>query len=257
MRLLTAVSLLFGLAAQAGAAAQTPQPAADPAPAQYDRTAIVIGLGAIAGVVAFNAATLGLGSLPGGAALTGAAILPAEASVAVNRVYAVTSAVAGAWTADYLHTSTSSAGRLMTAGAGAVLGTVTFTILTAPFGALPWSGAAIIDPVPTATMLGSRLIAAGSAGAGAVGATWAYGKLSGQQIDMGHALALVGGAVAGVAVGNVLSMGALGTPPYYVGAGLAQAGDTFVSTSAAAASRIWAVGTGVVGALAADWLYRK
>lgn len=256
MRSLIAGLLLLGLTAPTQAVAQGPQAATAPTPMSYDRTAIVIGLGAITGVVAFNAATLGLIGIPGGAALTGAVALPAEAAVAVSRVYAVTTAVAGAWAADNLHSSSSATERLVTAGAGAVMGITAFNILTAPIGALPWSGA-IIDPIPATTMLGSRLLAVSSAGAGALGATWLYGKISGQAVDMGYAVSLVGGAAAGVMVGNVLSMGTLGAPPYYVGAGLAQAGGAIVTTSAAAASRIWAVGSGVVGALAADYWYRK
>lgn len=256
MRALIAGVLLTGLAAQTQAIAQVPQAAPTPGPAAYDRTAIVIGLGAIAGVVAFNAVTLGVIALPGGAALAGAAVVPAEAVVAINRVYAVTTAVAGAWAADYLSPSTSVTGRLVTAGVGAVAGITAFNALTAPLGALPWSGV-IADPIPTATMLGSRLLAAGTAGAGAVGATWLYGKISGRPVDMGYALTLAGGAVAGVALGNVLSMGTLGAPPYYIGAGLTQAGGAIATVSEATASRIWAVGTGVVGALAADYWYRK
>ena len=256
MRPLIAGLLLLGLTAQTQAVAQVPPPAATPAPVPYDRIAMVVGLGAIAGVVAFNVATLGVIALQGGAALSGAAVVPAEAAVAISRVYAVTTGVAGAWAADYLHPSTSVSERLVTAGAGAIMGITAFNVLTAPIGPLPWAGAAVA-PIPTATKLGSRLLAAGSAGAGAIGATWLYGKMSGQAVDMGYAITLVGGAAAGVAVGNVLSTGTLGTPPYYAGAGLAQAGGAIASTSAAAASRIWAVSTGVVGALAADYWYRK
>lgn len=256
LRLFVAGLLILGLTARTQAVAQIPQPAPAPAPAAYQRTAIVVGLGAIAGVVVFNAATLGLAALPGGVAVSGAVVLPAEAAVAVSRVYAVTTAVAGAWVADYLHPSKSATERLVTAGTGAVLGVTAFNVLTAPLGVVPWSGA-VIAPIPTATMLGSRLLAAGSAGAGAIGATWLYGRMSGQTVDMGYAATLVGGALAGVAVGNVLSTGTLGAPPYYTGAGLAQAGGEIATASASAASRIWAVGTGAAGALAANYWYRK
>ena len=256
MRLWLTGLLLLGLTARTEAVAQTLPVAPPPAQAAYDRTAIVIGLGAIAGVVAFNAATLGVVSLPGGSLVTGAVVLPAEAAVALSRVYAVSTAVAGAWVADCLYPGTSTTERLVTAGTGAILGITAFNVLTAPIGIVPWAGA-IIDPIPTATMLGSRLLAAGSAGAGAVGATWLYGKMSGQAVDMGYALTLAGGALAGVAAGNVLTMGALGAPPYYAGAGLAQAGGAIASASASTASRIWAMGTGVAGALVADRWYRK
>jgi hypothetical protein len=106
-------------------------------------------------------------------------------------------------------------------------------------------------------MLGSRLIAVASAGLGAVGAAQLYDRMSGNQGDTGYAVALVGGAIAGVALGNYLSMGSLGMPPWYSGAGATQAGGAIASDAVAAASRVWAVGTGVAGALAADWFYRR
>lgn len=64
---------------------------------------IVIGLGAIAGVVGFNVLALGVEALPGGLAYGAGATVPAEMSVAMSRVYAVTSAVVGAWVANHLY----------------------------------------------------------------------------------------------------------------------------------------------------------
>ncbi|MGE0225717.1 MAG: hypothetical protein AB7S57_20775, partial [Acetobacteraceae bacterium] len=70
-------------------------------------------------------------------------------------------------------------------------------------------------------------------------------------------MSLIGGAIAGVAIGNYVTMGEFGVPPWYVGAGLSQAGTAVATSAAATASRLWVVGTGVAGALAADWFYRK
>jgi hypothetical protein len=64
---------------------------------------IIIGLGAIAGVVTFNVLALGVEALPGGLALAGGAIVPAEMSVAVSRVYATISAVVGGLVANYAY----------------------------------------------------------------------------------------------------------------------------------------------------------
>lgn len=109
-------ALAFSLAllpTVAGAQVATP-PATEPPPLlsapqaaekPFDYYPIVIGLGAVAGVVAFNALAIGIEALPGGmAAGAGAALVPAEASVAISRVYAVTSAVTGALIAYYLAT---------------------------------------------------------------------------------------------------------------------------------------------------------
>jgi hypothetical protein len=65
---------------------------------------VMIGLGAIAGVVGFNVLALGVEALPGGLAYGAGATVPAEMSVAMSRVYAVTSAVLGGWAANYLYT---------------------------------------------------------------------------------------------------------------------------------------------------------
>ena len=64
---------------------------------QSDMRPIVIGLGAIAGVVAFNVLVLGIDALPGGMAYAPGAVVPAEMSVAMSRVYATTAAVVGGW----------------------------------------------------------------------------------------------------------------------------------------------------------------
>ncbi len=102
MRNVIAAALTVTLIAQADMAVA--QPAAAPAAqaaSQNDWRPIVIGLGAIAGVVAFNALALGFEALPGGIAYGTAATVPAEMSVAMSRVYATTSAVIGAWIAYY------------------------------------------------------------------------------------------------------------------------------------------------------------
>jgi hypothetical protein len=72
--------------------------------ASYDSMLpIVVGLGAIVGVVGFNVLALGLEALPGGLAYGAGATVPAEMSVAMSRVYAVTSAVIGGWVANNLY----------------------------------------------------------------------------------------------------------------------------------------------------------
>jgi hypothetical protein len=146
--------------------------------------------------------------------------------------------------------------RLLVVGAGAVMGAVAFNILAAPLGTVPLAGAAL-DPVPYSVALGSRLIAVVAAGAGAVGGTWLYDKWTGTQSNYGYLLALGAGALAGVAAGNYLSMGIVGSPPYYVGAGAANAAGAMASTAAQAASRVYVIGSGVLGAFVADYLYRR
>ena len=69
--------------------------------AQTDYRPLVIGLGAIAGVVVFNVAALGFEALPGGLAYEAGASVPAEMSVAISRVYATTAAVVGGLIAYY------------------------------------------------------------------------------------------------------------------------------------------------------------
>jgi hypothetical protein len=101
MRSLIVATLALGLTVQADiAAAQPARAAAVPAP-QVDMRPIVIGLGAIAGVVAFNVLALGIEALPGGLAYGAGTTVPAEMSVAISRVYATTAAVIGGWVAYY------------------------------------------------------------------------------------------------------------------------------------------------------------
>lgn len=78
-----------------------PAAAATPAQPSTDLRPIAIGLGAIAGVVVFNVAVLGVGALPGGFAYGAGAVVPAEMSVAMSRVYATTAAVIGGWIGYY------------------------------------------------------------------------------------------------------------------------------------------------------------
>lgn len=83
-----------------------PAPAAPAAEAGFDYYPIVVGLGALAGVVAFNLVALGPAALPGGLAYggaAGAALVPAEMSVAMSRVYATAAAGAGGLLAYYLY----------------------------------------------------------------------------------------------------------------------------------------------------------
>ncbi len=88
--------LTIGLVVQCNVAIAQPMP---PVPAPVapttDMQPIVIGLGAIAGVVVFNVLVLGVEALPGGLAYGAGATVPGEMSVAMSRVYATTSAVIG------------------------------------------------------------------------------------------------------------------------------------------------------------------
>jgi hypothetical protein len=146
--------------------------------------------------------------------------------------------------------------RLLAVGAGAVVGVVAFNILAGPLGTVPLAGGAL-EAVPYSVALGSRLIATVTAGAGALGATWLYDQWTGYQSDYRYLVALGAGAVAGVAAGNFLAMGMVGTPPYYVGAGAANAAGVMASSAAQAASRVYVIGSGVLGAWVADYLYRR
>ncbi len=104
MRTLGAIILAVSLLAQvntASAQSATAAPAPAPAAAQTDYRPLVIGLGAIAGVVVFNVAALGLEAIPGGLAYEAGATVPAEMSVAISRVYATTAAVVGGLLAYY------------------------------------------------------------------------------------------------------------------------------------------------------------
>jgi hypothetical protein len=262
---LVATLLLALLAAPVGGWAQSATPMAEAAPLpshDSDRLMpIVVGMGAIAGVVAFNVLALGVGALPGGFAYGAGAVVPAEMSVAISRVYAVAAAVGGSWIAYYLYAPSAAANpdapvnaRLAAVGAGAVLGVFAFNLFADPLGTVPLAGGALA-PVPFATALGSRLIAGVTAAAGAVGAGWVYGQAVGQPIDLGYWTTLAAGALGGVAVGNLLTGGSLGVLPYYVGAGADTAGAA-ASTSFQATSRVIVVGAGVFGTWAADWWYR-
>jgi glutamate dehydrogenase/leucine dehydrogenase len=70
-------------------------------------------------------------------------------------------------------------------------------------------------------------------------------------------LTLWAGALAGVIAGNYLEMGMLGTPPFFAGAGEAATIGGMASSTMQAASRVVVVGSGVLGAWAADYLYRR
>lgn len=92
--------------AQSATAARPAAPASAAAPAQpaaseRDWRPIVLGAGAIAGVVLFNVVALGFEALPGGLAYEAGDTVPAEMSVAMSRVYATTAAVAGGLLAYY------------------------------------------------------------------------------------------------------------------------------------------------------------
>lgn len=145
--------------------------------------------------------------------------------------------------------------RLLAVGAGAVVSIVAFNVLAAPLGTVPLAGG-VLEPVPYTVALGSRLIAAFSAATGALSALWAYDAWNGTKSDYRYLVALGAGAVAGVGIGNYLALGELGWPPYYAGAGEEAAG-AIASTAAQAASRIYVIGTAVLGAWAADYFYRN
>ena len=144
--------------------------------------------------------------------------------------------------------------QVLAAGAGAIAGAVAFNVLSAPFGAVPLAGGAL-QVVPYTAALGSRLIAVVSAGVGALAANWLYDQASGQHTDNLELVSLGAGALVGVAAGNYMAMGMFGAPPYYVGAGVAGAGGELASSAAQAASRVYVIGSGVLGAWVADWLY--
>ena len=145
--------------------------------------------------------------------------------------------------------------RVLAVGAGAVMGIVAFNVLSAPLGAVPLAGGAL-EVVPYSVALGSRLLAAASASVGALAATWAYDTYYKTETDYRYLVALAAGAIAGVAAGNYLTIGSFGILPYYAGAGEEAAGGALASTGAQAASRVYVIGSGVLGAWAADYLYR-
>jgi hypothetical protein len=99
----TALALTWQTGAADAQATSGKAPPAAPTAAQPQSNLrpIAIGLGAIAGVVVFNVAALGVEALPGGLAYGAGAVVPAEMSVAMSRVYATTAAVIGGWVAYY------------------------------------------------------------------------------------------------------------------------------------------------------------
>src|SRR5262249_36123023 len=145
-------------------------------------------------------------------------------------------------------------GRLTSAAVGAITGVAAFGLLTGPLGSVPLAGAELAA-LPTPTVVGSRLIAVATAGLGALAANSIYDEYTGERVDPAYALSLFGGALVGVAAGNLLLAGELGVLPYYPGAGLASAGSEISPSAVSAASRAFAITTGVAGALAAHWLY--
>src|SRR5262245_1599488 len=110
---LVATLLLALLAAPVGCWAQSAAPTGETAqlpPHEFDRLMpLVVGLGGMAGVVAFMVLALGVGALPGGLAYGAGTVVPAEMSVAMSRVYAVASAVGGSWIAYYLYAPSAAA----------------------------------------------------------------------------------------------------------------------------------------------------
>src|SRR5205814_405540 len=83
-------------------------------------------------------------ALPGGFAYGAGALVPAEMSVAMSRVYAVASAVGGSWIAYYVYAPSAAtdtgapvSARLAAIGAGAVLGVLAFNLFADPLGIVP------------------------------------------------------------------------------------------------------------------------
>jgi len=146
--------------------------------------------------------------------------------------------------------------KILLVGIGAVAGVLAFNLLSAPMGTVPYAGG-VLEAVPESIALGSRMIAVLSAGSGALGGLWLYDRSTGQQSNYGYFAALLAGAAAGVAAGNYLSTGTLGTLPTSVGAGAAEAAVSMATSTAQAASRVYVVGTAAIGTWAADWLYRR
>ncbi|WP_374440892.1 hypothetical protein [Stella sp.] len=265
-----------GLApAPAAPTVPVPAPVGAAAPERDDWLPLVAGLGAIAGVVGFNLAALGLQALPGGFAYGAGSVVAAEMSVAMSRVYAVASAVAGGLAGRYAYQEWAGNWRasadeaveaarswlpvvdpeLLWAGVGAIAGVAVFNVLAAPFATVPWAGG-VLAAVPLEIALGSRLLAGLSVAAGAIGATAVYDWVTGHASDYARVSVLAAGALGGIAVGNLLT-GTIGSLPYYPGAGqAASAAAGFASSTAQAASRVYVVTSGVLGAWAADWAWR-
>ena len=264
-----AAALALSLAlAPVAASAQSAKPAPVVAPQESGvGLTAAVGLGALAGVVGFNLLALGVGALPGGMAYgAGMMLVPAEMSVAMSRVYATGSAVAGALVADHIYMSgdpTARAAaaehswvnpRLLSAGAGAITGIASFNLLTAGIGAVPAAGGPLAA-VPMDVALGSRMLAALSGGVGALAGVYAYESATGATYETDYKLSLAAGAVGGVALGNWLSGWAGGLPVSGAATAQASALGTFASAAGQAASRVYVITAGVLGAWAADALY--
>jgi hypothetical protein len=146
--------------------------------------------------------------------------------------------------------------RLLAVGAGAVVGIVAFNVLSAPLGIVPLAGGAL-EAVPYSVALGSRLIAGAAGAVGALAANYGYDLWTGTKSDYRYLVTLSVGALAGVAAGNYLALGTLGTPPYYVGSGAVDLAGTMASSAAQAASRVYVIGSAVLGAWVADYVYHR
>jgi hypothetical protein len=256
------LAIVLLIQCSAAMAQSLPNVAPQAAPSTNTRP-IVVGLGAIAGIVVFNVLALGVEALPGGLAYGAGATVPAEMSVAMSRVYATISAVIGGVVGYSVATAEQTPSqswlvdrRLLAVGAGAIAGAVAFNVLAAPLGTVPFAGG-VLEAVPYSVALGSRLIAVTATVAGMLGATWVYDKWSGSHSDYRYLFTLGAGALAGVAAGNYLTMGILGTPPYYLGAAAADTTGAIASSAAQAASRVYVIGSAVLGAWVADYLYRR
>ena len=81
-----------------------------------DDHVLAVGLGAIGGVIVFNLATGGMAAVPMLASATGGTVV--ESTVAVSRVYAVSSAVVGGLVGDYSYR------RMHSGGVAAIPGNV-------------------------------------------------------------------------------------------------------------------------------------
>ncbi len=208
---------------------------------------IAIGLGAIAGVAVLNAVALGVKAFPTMASTAA----PAEMIVAANRFLAVVPAVAGAWIGEYAYSwmhpndqNADSTNRALAMVAGAIGGVSVVGLLTTPTAV-----------APSTVVIGSRVLAAASAGTGAILGAYTYGVISGETVDLTRTSAVVGGVLGGVMAWNVVTEGYLGTIPYYIGSAVG-AGQEFASASATAASRLYAVTAGSVGGLMA-WAWAR
>lgn len=211
-------------------------------PAMMQRPLAALLAGALFGATALDPATAGAQSLP---PIAGATLAIDNGAAPPEMLRMV--AARDEWPVDR---------RLLAVGAGAIVAVVAFNVLAAPLGTVPLAGGTLA-PVSYSVALGSRLVAATTAGAGALAATFAYDKLTGHQSDYAYLLSLGAGALAGVAAGNFLAAGMVGIPPYYAGAGAANAAGAMATSAAQAASRVYVIGSGVIGAWVADWLYRR